>query len=122
MHFSQLHSECPGHPEYTPVHFLTPGTETTIGPVRQSVATNVGMAIAPHWFGQRAPIVLDRKSSPMFGRDRYVGLDGQIIVLADFGASAPLKDLLKTFDFTVEPIVAEAQAWAGRTQYGESTA
>ena len=27
--FRQLHSKCPGHPEYTPDHSLTPGIETT---------------------------------------------------------------------------------------------
>jgi transketolase len=49
-----------------------------------------------------------------FGWDRYVGLDGRIIARADFGASAPLKDLLKEFGFTVEHIVAEAKALVGR--------
>jgi transketolase len=49
-----------------------------------------------------------------FGWDRYVGLDGRISARADFGASAPLKDLLKEFGFTVEHIVAEAKALVGR--------
>src|SRR5215831_5686198 len=49
MHFRQLHSKCPGHPEYTPDHSLTPGVETTTGPLGQGVATSVGMAIASRW-------------------------------------------------------------------------
>src|SRR5215510_10452997 len=49
--FRQLHSKCPGHPEYTPDHSLTPGVETTTGPLGQGVATSVGMAIGSRWMG-----------------------------------------------------------------------
>src|ERR1700693_5662856 len=41
-----------------------------------------------------------------FGWERYVGLKGQKIGMHRFGASAPLKDLLKFFGFTVEGVVA----------------
>src|SRR5919108_3115766 len=51
MNFRQLHSKCPGHPEYTPDHSLTPGVETTTGPLGQGVSTSVGMAIASRWLG-----------------------------------------------------------------------
>jgi transketolase len=40
----------------------------------------------------------------------YVGLDGRIVARADFGASAPIKELMKEFGFTVEHVVAEARA------------
>jgi len=44
-----------------------------------------------------------------FGWERYVGLKGRKIGMHRFGASAPLKDLLKFFGFTVEAVVAEAR-------------
>jgi transketolase len=44
-----------------------------------------------------------------FGWERHVGLKGQKIGMHRFGASAPLKDLLKFFGFTVEAVVAAAR-------------
>jgi transketolase len=44
-----------------------------------------------------------------FGWERYVGLKGRMIGMHRFGASAPLKDLLKFFGFTADAVVAEAQ-------------
>ena len=44
-----------------------------------------------------------------FGWERYVGLKGQKVGMHRFGASAPLKDLLKFFGFTVETVVAAAR-------------
>lgn len=44
-----------------------------------------------------------------FGWERYVGLTGASIGMRSFGASAPLKDLLKKFGFTVDAVVAAAK-------------
>jgi transketolase len=49
------------------------------------------------------------------GWERYVGPKGRKIGMHRFGASAPIKDLLKYFGFTVDTVVAEArQAIAGK--------
>jgi transketolase len=45
-----------------------------------------------------------------FGWERYTGSKGRSIGMHRFGASAPLKDLLKYFGFTVDKVVAEAHA------------
>jgi len=45
-----------------------------------------------------------------FGWGQYVGIKGRSVGMHSFGASAPLKDLLKYFGFTVEAVIAAARA------------
>jgi len=59
------------------------------------------------------PSVTARVSVEMgatFGWERYTGSKGRNIGMHRFGASAPIKDLLKYFGFTVDHVVAEAHA------------
>ncbi|HJU48331.1 MAG TPA: transketolase [Gaiellaceae bacterium] len=47
--FRQWESRTPGHPE----HFMTPGVETTTGPLGQGFANGVGMAVAERFLAER---------------------------------------------------------------------
>ena len=49
VNFRQWTSLTPGHPEVR----LTPGVETTTGPLGQGVANSVGMALAERWLAER---------------------------------------------------------------------
>jgi transketolase len=49
-----------------------------------------------------------------FGWERYVGTKGKAIGMHSFGASAPLKDVLKKFGFLAENVVATAKQVLGR--------
>jgi transketolase len=48
------------------------------------------------------------------GWDRYVGPKGKIIGMRTFGASAPLKDVLKKFGFETDKVVAAAKEVLGK--------
>ena len=61
--FRSLGSRCPGHPE----HGLTPGVETTTGPLGQGCGNSVGMAIASRWLGAR----FNRPGFALFDNDVY---------------------------------------------------
>jgi transketolase len=55
----------------------------------------------------RARVAVEQAST--FGWHKYVGLDGRIIAMKTFGASAPLKELQKKFGFVTENVVAAAR-------------
>jgi transketolase len=82
--FRQLHGRCPGHPEYG----LTPGVETTTGPLGQGAANSVGMAIAEKWLAAH------------FNRPGFDLIDYRIFALAGDGC-------------LMEGVTAEAASLAG---------
>src|SRR4051812_13527218 len=62
--FRQLNSITPGHPEY----HLTPGIETTTGPLGQGIMTAVGMAIAE----THLAAVFNKKENKIIDHHTYV--------------------------------------------------
>jgi transketolase len=48
------------------------------------------------------------------GWSQYVGIAGHVIAQYDFGASAPVKDVLAHFGFTAEHVASEARSLVGR--------
>jgi transketolase len=70
--FRQWESKTPGHPEYG----LTPGVETTTGPLGQGIANAVGMAIAERWLAER----FNRPGFPIVDHYTYViASDGDLM-------------------------------------------
>jgi transketolase len=81
--FRQFGSRTPGHPEYR----LTPGVETTTGPLGQGVASSVGMAMAQRWLASR----YNKPGFPLFSHrvwalcgdgDMMEGVSGEAASLA----------------------------------------
>jgi len=56
----------------------------------------------------KARVAVEQAST--FGWNRYVGIDGAILGMKTFGASAPLKVLQKEFGFTTDHVVEAAKA------------
>jgi transketolase len=50
------------------------------------------------------------------GWDRYVGPKGEMVGMHTFGASAPLKDLLRKFGFTTDAVIAAARKTLARNK------
>jgi transketolase len=50
------------------------------------------------------------------GWDRYVGPKGEMVGMHTFGASAPIKDLLKKFGFTTDAVIAAARKTLARAK------
>ncbi len=88
--FRQLHSKTPGHPE----HGLTPGVETTTGPLGQGLANAVGMALA------------EKLLAKEFNRDGHAVVDHHTYVFMGDGCM-------------MEGISHEASALAGAWKLGK---
>jgi transketolase len=56
------------------------------------------------------------EADSVFGWERYVGLDGAIIGMTTFGASAPAKDLFKKFGFSTDHVIQVAKEVLARNE------
>jgi transketolase len=77
--FRKLHSRTPGHPE----NFITPGVETTTGPLGQGIANAVGMAIAERHLNAEFGDIVDHRTYVLASDgDLMEGISQEAIALA----------------------------------------
>jgi transketolase len=109
--FRQLHSKTPGHPEVD----VTPGVETTTGPLGQGLANAVGMALAEKLMGD----AFNRPGHTIVDHRTYVFLgDGCLMEGISHEACAlagvwKLNKLIALYDDNGISIDGAVQAWFG---------
>jgi transketolase len=107
--FRQLHSKTPGHPEVG----VTPGVETTTGPLGQGLANAVGMALAEKLLAQE----FNRPGHAVVDHHTYVFLgDGCLMEGVSHEASAlagawKLNKLIGLYDSNGISIDGRTEAW-----------
>jgi transketolase len=68
--------------------------------------------------GVRARVCVEQAAT--FGWERYAGLEGEIIGMTRFGASAPIAELQKEFGFEPENVVEAAKRTMARVSGGDA--
>ncbi|MGL4575590.1 MAG: transketolase [Burkholderiaceae bacterium] len=107
--FRQLHSKTPGHPE---VH-ITPGVETTTGPLGQGLANAVGMALAERLlaaeFNTKEHVVVDHSTYVFLGDGCLMeGISHEVCSLA---GTLRLSKLIAVYDDNGISIDGEVKHW-----------
>jgi len=107
--FRQLHSKTPGHPEYG----MTPGVETTTGPLGQGLANAVGMALAEKMLAAE----FNRPGHPIVDHHTYVFLgDGCLMEgisheVCSLAGTLGLGKLIALYDDNGISIDGHVQGW-----------
>jgi transketolase len=107
--FRQLHSKTPGHPE----HGLTPGVETTTGPLGQGIANAVGMALAEKLlakeFNRDGHAIVDHHTYVFLGDGCMMeGISHEVAALA---AAWKLGKLIALYDDNGISIDGQVKPW-----------
>ncbi|WP_426112302.1 transketolase [Massilia sp. PWRC2] len=107
--FRQLHSKTPGHPEVD----VTPGIETTTGPLGQGLANGVGMALAEYLLGAQFNkpdlTVVDHHTYVFLGDGCLMeGISHEVCSLA---GTLGLKKLIALYDDNGISIDGKVEGW-----------
>ena len=108
-HFRQLHSRTPGHPEVG----ITPGVETTTGPLGQGISNAVGMALAEKLlaaeFNQPGHHVVDHLTYVFLGDGCLMeGISHEVCSLA---GTLRLSKLIAIYDDNGISIDGDVEGW-----------
>jgi len=109
--FRQLHSRTPGHPEVG----VTPGVETSTGPLGQGLANAVGMALAEkllaHEFNRPGHTVIDHRTYVFLGDGCL--MEGVSHEVASLAGTWRLNKLVVFYDDNGISIDGDVRGWFG---------